>query len=131
MEKERVTGHELARRIAAAIDEDPNGTFTASIWTKKTGQTRVYVKRNGKDNGYICVTNDGSIDRRLYRESGTIGELYRTTVESLEVMPPVLPAFATLKSNDSLSSFVEECWECGTRFTTYGNLRAGGTCRLC
>ncbi len=126
------TGRELAVLICEAIN-DSETHFRAKLWDKKSGETRVYVsyptKKGPKDCGHICVMDHGKVYRQLTLQAGTIENLYSDLLQKYEVVP-------VLESRDSLTQavkkVVEECWECGARYTTYGNVEAGNMgCRRC
>jgi hypothetical protein len=128
VQQEEYSYYEVADRICDAIN-DSEAIYQANLWDKKEGETRVYVfysnKNKKKDCGYIQVTKDG-IYRHLTLQAGTIEEIY-SHLKELKIAQP-----QTLKSNDALTKIVEECWECGAQYTTYGNVESGNmSCRRC
>jgi hypothetical protein len=70
--------YELADKICDAIN-DSDTSFSANLWDKKEGETRVYVYQEGskkrKDCGHIKVSS-GGIERNLTAQAGTIENLY-------------------------------------------------------
>lgn len=126
MQTELESGYELADKIADAI-EDSDTIYSASLWNKKAGETRIYVsyssKKGKKDCGYIRVMDSGEIYRHLTLQAGTIEALYED-LKSLKVKQ----APVKLTSSDPLTQIVEECWECGATYTSYGNVESGNMC---
>lgn len=127
-QKQQVTQQWIAGTIAEAIEESENPfKFRASIWDKKAGEKRVYISywsgNKKKDCGYVRITDSG-VYRHLSLQAGTIEAIYAGAIANLELTPEL-----KLISNDSLSkAIVEECWECGATYSTWGNVEAGNMC---
>lgn len=123
---------EIAEKIREQINADER--FGAKLWDKKAGETRVYVVRCDskkiKDCGYIKVTERGICRAHLTLQAGTIEGLYEG-LKTLKIKKtPKLTSLDPLSA--SVRTILEECWECGATYTSYGNVRAGNMmCRRC
>ncbi len=88
------------------------------------------VNEEGR-NRYFSVKENGCYEAVTYSQKNKYTTYYRYSDSklqeiSLEELEKFFPC--TLKSSDALSKVVEECWECGATYTTYGNVEWGGMC---
>jgi hypothetical protein len=91
----------------------------------------------------FLITEDGIYQTRTYSGSGNVHENWLKfqdgNLESISqeqaielVGAPADTTKTALVSRDDLTQFVEECWECGARYKTYGNVDFGNMgCRRC
>ena len=136
LQQTEVSRFDLAQKICDRINADER--FSAKLWDKKTGETRIYVSRcdygvnknKVKQCGYIRIGTNGIYRDHLTLQAGTIEALYED-LKSLKIQEtPKLTLSDPLSR--SVQQVVEECWECGATYTTYGNVRAGNMmCRRC
>lgn len=87
---------------------------------------------------YYKIDSDGVYEARSYSAKGnchknfylvTNGDRVEITENQVEELFPAL----SLNSKDEVSdTIVEECWECGAQYTTYGNVEVGNmSCKRC
>lgn len=129
VETKTYTHYEVADEVCDRINKSET-IFTAKLWSKKSDETRVYVsyrnKVKVKDCGYVKVCDSG-IFRHLTLQAGTIENLY-ADLKNLSIKQST----PDLVSKDPLTEVVEECWECGAQYTSYGNVEAGNMgCTRC
>lgn len=126
--KKEFSYYEVADRICDLINE--SGVYDAKLWDKKAGETRIYVsyrnRAKTKDCGYVKVC-PGGIYRHLTLQAGTIEAIYED-LKSLKIAQPKIELVSSDELSEAVKAVVEECWECGASYTSYGNVEDGNMC---
>lgn len=123
VEKREVTHYEYCSLIAKKVNEHSKeynqsacAYLTAALWSKKEGETRVYIN-GGKGKGYGCFVafaegDEGKAVVR-YEVKSYIQDWMRGIVDEVKNEVTLVPVKAELVSNDMLTSKAEEmCWQC-------------------
>lgn len=120
----------------AAVIEGSNEKYRFNRVFLKAVDTEGRFKRYAfADNGiYECCYKSGKGNETRYYYRVENGTKQRIELEEVESLFPVIQS--NLVSNDPLTSaarqIVEECWECGATYTSYGNVEYGNmSCRRC
>lgn len=125
-EKQSITAFEFANQLADRVQgcyTPSTGNLKGSVWTKKGGEVRVYLKTwKNADCGFVSITSHGTVSNRgkSYVQE-VVDEQIDRLLEEYEVSSTIETSASPPKES------VEMCWNCHYNVAAFKN----GLCVSC